>query len=67
MKNNVFSYDSACFDLAKHFYPEYPDAILALLAQDFQDAAEDFRPKLRRELEEMLAARSAAETSGEPR
>jgi hypothetical protein len=35
-----YSFDSACYDLAEHFYPNAPTELLNELAQRFQDQAE---------------------------
>ena len=63
-----FSFDEKCLDLARHFYPNEPEAMLHVLAQEFQDSAEDYIPNLRSDLraivdERRQAARAAVETS----
>ena len=35
-------FDSACMDLARHFYPDYPEHVLATLAHQLQGVCEDF-------------------------
>lgn len=37
-----FSYDSKCEELAKHFFPDMEPSSLKRLAQEIQDAVEDF-------------------------
>lgn len=41
-RRGTFSFDSACLDLARHFYPDAPEHVLATLAQELQDVVEDF-------------------------
>lgn len=36
------TYDPKCWELAKHFYPNAPEEVLADMAGDFQDVAEDY-------------------------
>lgn len=49
-----FSFDPACLELARHFYPNEPEPMLHVLAQEFQDSAERFIPELRSDLTELL-------------
>lgn len=35
-----YSFDSACYDLAEHFYPGAPEKLLNELAQRIQDQCE---------------------------
>lgn len=40
MAERKYSFDSACYDLAEHFYPGAPKEKLDELAQRFQDQVE---------------------------
>lgn len=41
-KKPQYSFDPACLDLARHFYPDGPEERLYPLCKQFQDAAEGF-------------------------
>lgn len=41
-QRGALSFDSACLDLARHFYPDFPEHVLATLAQELQTVCEDF-------------------------
>jgi hypothetical protein len=57
-------FDSKCLDLAQYFYPDYPEPIQKLLAEEIQTTCEDFTGGLKHDLEEIIAERRAApETS----
>lgn len=36
------SYDKRCYDLARYFMPNEPEAVVEELAQSIQDGVEDF-------------------------
>ena len=63
-------FDQKCLDLARHFYPDYPEPILTLLAEEIQTVCEDFSDGLKYDLEQILAEkraeRAAQETSVAP-
>lgn len=54
-----FSFDEKCLELARYFYPNEPEAMLDVLAQEFQDAAESFIPNLRSDLQALVDERKS--------
>ena len=40
-KLRQFSFDSKCLDLARHFFPDYSEQVLCMIAQGLQDVVEN--------------------------
>lgn len=58
-------FDPKCLELARYFYPDYPEPILTLLAEEIQTVCEDFSGGLKYDLAQILAEKKAERAAQE--